>query len=527
MREKTLQHYINKKHVRYMPESIQTELAALVPRCAGDAAERMYWVLFGLEDYPTCKGCHTLLTSFHWEPYLKPIQRDITGQKQGYRPYCGRECAYTHGTKKESYKKTCIERYGVSHPMKTERVIAKIKATNIDRHGEESPMRWTGKKFLDAINTKYGTSTVRHIPGVHETIIESQAEATTKALPSRIANLEKLFDAKCLTDLASLGKIYRVYDHVFRWRHTCGREYESVVSERGIRRCPSCSSGTSKGEQEVFDFVYSLDSSAVQRTKSVIPPREIDIWIPEKKIAIEFDGTYWHSAKFEGRKMCLDKLESCEALGIQLITLQEHLWVNKPEVVKNRLSSILKSTTKIGARKTEVKEIHRSLAAKFLEKSHLQASAGASIFLGLFLKEELVSVATFGKPRWAHGCSWELIRMASKPGITIQGGASKLMTYFRKNRSGSLISYADRCWSQGNVYRQLGFRFSHNAPPSYWWVHHELGTYARYQTQKKKLPRLLGDLKKEFAIELSEEDNMRMAGFLQLFDRGNSVWILD
>lgn len=527
MTSKTLQYFLEKKHVRYMPPPVKEELFALVPNCKGDAAEALFWVLNNISDYPSCEGCGEKLSSFHWEPFLKPQLRKDPNVKQGYRPFCGKSCAYKFGSKTENFKKTCVSRYGVDHPMKIPETVFKIKATNIDRYGEPHPMKWTGEKFLSAMRERYGTTVVRHIPHVHNSIIETIAQKTTEFLPERIEKIEEQFDVECLTDISKLGKIYRVYEIEFLWRHSCGREYESGISERGIRRCPSCSSGTNAGEQEVADFIRGLGWEVVQRTKSVIAPRELDIWVPEANIAIEFDGTYWHSAKFQDKNKCLEKLEACDAKGIQLITLQEHLWVNKPNAVKNRLMSIFfKNPLRIAGRQTKVKRISSDEAKVFLATNHLQGSARSTVQYGLFLGDELVSVATFAKPRWAKKFDWELIRMASKPGVTVQGGASKLISAFRKEHSGSLISYADRCWSTGNVYRQVGFEFSHYTSPSYWWIHHHLGTYARYQTQKKKLPKLLGDLCKKFYPELSEDDNMRMAGFLPLYDRGNSVWVL-
>ena len=296
-----------------MPDNIKLELAARVPNCTGEAAEMMFWVLNDLKDYPSCKACDTKLSSYHWEPFLKTMLRTNPDQKQGYRPYCGRECSYKYGTKPENYKKTCIDRYGVAHPMKTEEVIAKIKATNIDKHGEQFPNRWTGEKFLSTIQDKYGTETVRYIPGVSQKTALSKQEQTQKLLPRKIKEIEKLFEVECISDIDELRiNATNIRDVDIEWQHSCGRRWFSTISERGIRRCPTCSSGTSRGEHEVAKFIESLGHTVVQRDRSVIAPRELDIWIPEKKIAIEFDGTYWHSAKFEDRQKSMQKVELCQ-----------------------------------------------------------------------------------------------------------------------------------------------------------------------------------------------------------------------
>lgn len=522
---KTLQHYIEKRHVRYMPDTIKAELAALVPACRGDAAEQLFWVLHGLSAYPSCAGCGAELSSRHWKPFLKEEHRTDPGVTQGYTPFCGRSCAYTHGTKQESYRQTSLQRYGVTHPMKHESVVAKLKATNIDRHGDSNPMRWTGAKFLELMQQRHGTSVVRNINGVHEKIAANKLEQTRQLLPQKIAEMEKLFEVQCLSKVEELS-FSRVDDVELTWQHRCGRSWQSPISFRGIRSCPSCSSGTSRGEQELAKFIETQGLEVQLHRRDIIAPRELDIYVPALGLALEFDGTYWHNAKFETRERCLDKLERCEKQGLRLITVQEHLWVAKRELVESRLLSIFGTSRRLGARGCKVVELDTAVTKPFLEAHHLQGSARSTVRLGLLHRDELVAVATFGKPRWSSAAEWELIRLASKQGVTVQGGASKLIKAFRAQHSGTLISYADRCWSTGNVYRQLGFTFSHNTTPSYWWVHHTLGAWSRYQTQKSKLPRLLGDLKKTFYPELSEEDNMRMAGFLPLYDRGNSAWLL-
>lgn len=525
MEVKTLEDYIEKRHVRYMSDNLKKELEEKAKGCVnGVPAEHMFWVLNKITEYPKCEGCNVSLSSKNWKPFLKPEQRTNLDKSQGYMKYCGQACAYKYGSKQENYKKSCIEKYGVDHPMKDFDILAKRKATNIDRYGDENPNRWTGEKFLALMEEKHGTRTVRHIDGVHDKIKETNSEKTKDLVLMKIKELELLFDAKCLTKLPD--KINRVDDVLFDWKHSCGREWSSYISFRGIRSCPACSSGTSKGEQEIAQFVSDLGIKIEQRTKSIISPRELDIFIPDRNLAIEFDGTYWHNAKFEDRNKCLTKLDMCNEKQINLLTIQEHLWVNKPDLVKSRLKSILGFSDKIAARKTNIKNVDLLEAQKFLKENHLQGYARSSIRLGLYYEEELVMLVTFAKPRWAKKHDWELIRMASKASITIQGGASKLIQHFRKNNEGSIISYADRCWSQGNVYKQINFEFSHATSPSYWWIHHSLGSYARYQTQKSKLPRLLADINKEFFPELSEEDNMRMAGFLPLFDRGNLVFVM-
>jgi len=78
---------------------------------------------------------------------------------------------------------------------------------------------------------------------------------------------------------------------------------------------------------------------------------------------------------------------------------------------------------------------------------------------------------TFGKCRFDKKHEWEMLRFCSKLGYHVIGGASKLLKFFeREYRPKSLVSYADRRWSQGKLYKTLGFKLDHVSPPDYWYV---------------------------------------------------------
>lgn len=514
-----------------MPEEASVELKVLTPRCdvESDNPERLFWMINNLQEYPKCRACSKSLSSFHWEPFLKPELRDplFKDRKSGYRPFCSRVCAYNfEGLKKAKYTGTVQARFGVDHPMKNPEVILKVKRTNVAKYGVQWPNAWNTQQFAEHVYAKHGVFEVRSIPGVSEKIASTKLEQSLDSFPGLVQKIQEEFLVQCLSDI-SLGDESRIDNVLLKWKHECGKVYESVIKYKGIKVCPDCFINRSKGEQDIGNFIESLGFEVIKNDRSILKPKEIDIFIPSLKIGIEFDGTYWHSAQFEDRKKCVQKLDQCELQGIRLITIQEGYWARKPEIVKSRLKSILGFNERIFARQCKIKEIHTDKSAKFLNENHLQGAAKAKFHFGLFYKDELVSVCSFNKPRWSSIAEYELIRFATKLELTVVGGASKLMKAFRSKNPGTIISYADRCWSTGNVYKELGFRFLNKTEPSYWWVSEKAGIYSRYQTQKSKLNKLLKSIDKPFMEMLSESDNMKMAGFLQVFDRGNSVWILE
>jgi hypothetical protein len=257
--------------------------------------------------------------------------------------------------------------------------------------------------------------------------------------------------------------------------------------------------------------------------KRIISPLELDVYIPEKKLAIEFDGLYWHSEESgKDKKYHLNKTELCEKQGIQLIHIFEDEWLMKHDIIKSRLKNLLGIYDKtIYARKCEIKKVDSKLSKEFQEENHIQGSVNAKIHLGLFYKNELISLITFGKCRFDKKHEWELLRFCNKLGYHVPGSASKLLKYFEKNyKPKSLVSYADRRWSIGKVYKKLGFKFLHNSNPNYWYFNKNRKRFSRINFQKYKLKNLL----ENFDENKTEVENMKANGYNRIFDCGNMVF---
>lgn len=286
--------------------------------------------------------------------------------------------------------------------------------------------------------------------------------------------------------------------------------------------CPSCSVHSSAIEIKLLDELKKIPNISITHQHKV---GKIDIVINEK-IGIEVNGMYWHSTKQKNDKEYhLKKTVLAANNGIQIIHLNEQeLNVNFEKCFSLILSKLNIFSDVLYARKCHIKLVSFIEAKQFLEDNHMQGGRSiGSVRYGLFNDEKLISIMTFGKPRFGSNTEWELIRYCTKINTKIIGGASRLLQYFKKNNKGSIISYANRRWSDGNLYNILGFSLSHISVPSYEWVSTK-HTYSRYQTQKHKLYGLLGD---RFDKSKTEIENMDSAGFYQIFDCGNLVFILD
>lgn len=152
--------------------------------------------------------------------------------------------------------------------------------------------------------------------------------------------------------------------------------------------------------------------------------------------------------------------------------------------------------------------------------NHLQGACPATVCVGLYHMGDLVMVATFGKPRFNKDYQWELLRLCSVLNTTVVGGASKLLKHFMRDHTGSILSYANRRWSDGKVYEQLGFTLVRETEPSYVWFD-GVRVWSRYQCQKSKLHKLLGD---KYDPAKSERENMIACGYTRVWDCGNLVY---
>lgn len=292
--------------------------------------------------------------------------------------------------------------------------------------------------------------------------------------------------------------------------------------------CIKCSnSGPSKGEQAMYDFVSSF-TDVQQSNRKVLDGKELDIYVKNKNLAIEFDGLYYHSDKFRKSSYHLDKTSQCESKGIQLIHVFEDEWKYKQNIVKSRLKNILGITDKrIFARKCVVKEISTKDKSEFLDTNHIQGKVGSKVNLGLYFEGELVSLMTFGKLRKNLGQThrdghWELLRFCNKLDITVVGGAGKLLKHFENNFEViELISYADRRWSQGNLYTKLNFELASTSSPNYFYTKGKgaLGREARFKYRKDIL------VSQGFDKDKTEKEIMKERGYFRIYDCGTLKYV--
>lgn len=315
----------------------------------------------------------------------------------------------------------------------------------------------------------------------------------------------------------------------------CGTEFETTYNafSTANRRCPECAkrSINSSEEKTLLNFIKSIYHGEIIQNYRVegFNSYELDIFIPELNVGIEYDGIYWHSSEFKNKKYHLDKTAFYRRRGIRVVHVFSDEWNDKRSIVESKIMNILKvSQNKIYARQCSVVEISYYEKERFLESYHIQGNDKARYYLALKYRDEIVAVMTLCKLRVALGNKnagedvYELSRFATSTNVV--GGFSKLLKHIT-NEYGikSLVTYADLRYSDldSNVYIRNGFKLDHVSQPNYFYIKNgkRIHRFNFMKSRLKKLfPEIYSDSKTE--IQITEE-----AGYRRIYDCGNAVFI--
>ncbi|MBD3408198.1 MAG: hypothetical protein GF411_18900 [Candidatus Lokiarchaeota archaeon] len=315
--------------------------------------------------------------------------------------------------------------------------------------------------------------------------------------------------------------IYESYDSLANMKCPTHGMFWQVPRYHILNRngCQLCSGGHL--QNEVYEFVNELSRSKMN-DRSAIYPYELDILVLDCNLAIEVNGIYWHSYDHvettQERQRHVFKLDRCNELGIRLIQISEDEWRNNQHVVKSIIKSKLNMTDRIYARKCDIMEVGIGTYRKFMASNHLQGYKYSHFICGLYYNDELLAVMSFNKH---NKYGWEITRFANKIGKTVIGGASRLFKHFIKRCNPELVlSYANRRYSNGDLYYHLGFDLDGITRPNYCYVKQNR-VYSRIQFQKHKLK----DKLEHFDEHVTEAENMFLNGYRRLWDAGNLRFI--
>jgi very-short-patch-repair endonuclease len=282
----------------------------------------------------------------------------------------------------------------------------------------------------------------------------------------------------------------------------------------------------SKIERQLVSYIRSLGVEPIQRDRTVLSGKELDIVIPSAKLAIELDGLFYHATGTPVNKVSKnhqEKQELCASAGYTLLRFVDVGETSNPirlEIIKSIIASkIGRANQKLYARQCQLVTVESNDARMFFEQNHMSGFAAASIYIGLVFGGELVQCMSFAKPRFDKSADWEIIRSATKTNTNVVGGMSKIFKRFLSITTGNVMTYANLRFGSGAAYEKIGFEYSHNTNPGYFYTDLKK-TYSRQMFQKGNIQSLCP----EYDPTKSEGENALTNGFFRYNDCGNAVF---
>lgn len=517
--------------------------------------EIIYLFINGINNSPIC---------------LNPNCNKLTKFKNrtlGYNNYCSNKCIGSDpniikqkeekslkkwGTKtpaeskviKDKLLKTNNEKYGHNSPMSNKKIQEKFKKTLLKNWGVENPnhseelIKKRVKSFKANIDSykesykktsleRYGTEHPWQNKEIHKKCILKSSVTKNENLYKSV--MDKIYSSNDMdfVDINYDSRIITLYCENCQDNFKIHREYLHIRTKENNLICTNCNpmnDGMSGMEKSVKLYIKNIyEGEIIENDRKVLDGKELDIYLPQENLAIEFNGLYWHSELNKYKKYHYDKTKKCLQKNVNLIHIWEDDWILKNDIIKSILINKIKKTPKtIYGRKCIIKEVNIKDSKEFLDKNHIQGSCNSDKKIGLYYNNTLVSIMCFSVPRGykKEDKVFELIRFCNKLQTNIIGGASKLFKYFLNNfMVKEVISFSDNCIFDGTLYKKLGFELQNNIPISYTWV---IGHVRNHKSRFKKSNLIT----KGYDENKSEKEIMyEDVGAFRVWDSGKKKWI--
>lgn len=480
------------------------------------------------DHYAACQVCGKEFKILHMDSIPATCSEEC---KQKYtistvRQKYGVDYVFQDKKFKENAIKSNLIKYGVDNPAKSDEIKDKVKQSFMNNYGVIHPRQL--KEVVDkqkrTLEERYGTPYAR------------MTDSSKYAAYHNFHSDPAMFIHENFSQNPTIQQIMNL----------CGVNYTTVVHIIHSAKCENIVKwSTYSLEEEVKAFIQSIsDTTIIMHDRLLIHPYEVDMYLPEFKLAIECDPTATHNSSIEDpwggppKDRCYHQMKSkrCQEQGVQLIHVFGYEWKYKQDIIKSILRNRLKCNEFIYyARKLVLDDNVPYLeSAQFLNQNHRQGNCvSANVRLGLRDScGELLALMTFGKLRnsiskSSDSCNddMELFRFCTKLNTSVVGGCSKLFKYYVRNFPfHSIVSYSDFARTSGSVYSKLGFEPEHLSSPGYMWVQITTDKYlSRVSCQKQNISKLFPD--KNLDLTKTEGEIMTSLNYVKVYDSGSFKWI--
>lgn len=457
--------------------------------------------------------------------------------------FCGTECKTLHT------RITNHERYGYANTANAwnrEATVEELEAAH-NLRTEATRKSWSESKdaILEKRNQtnleKFGVSNTFNLPksvsARKATVLAKYKTNSVRIAGILIKNDLKDYDAFCdlVINYIEAQEVNPFSVKVKDWLKDQFEVTYEVINDvlRHTQREDLMRKFKSSQEKEINKFLLSVLSKSqikVNTRPKFMLGKELDFYIPDHNLAIEFHGLAHHSERdpFQSKtipqikKQHEDKYLSCKKEGVKLVQIFEDEWTQKPEILKSMILNRLGLTKKrIHARKGTVIEVDPRSSRTFFEDNHVSGSTNAVKTFGLLDADSNLVCCLSLRKTWnkAYGERLEIARFASKLNTSVVGGFQRLLkrvtAYTKKEGLTGLLTYADCRFGSGLVYHKSGFNHVRKTKPNYFY---EKGGIRENRFKHRKSKVLIGS---------TEREQQNLLGWYAIYDAGNEVYLLD
>ena len=282
--------------------------------------------------------------------------------------------------------------------------------------------------------------------------------------------------------------------------------YRTIMSLKDSPICRDCNPFTfsSKGEKEVLEYVKENHcGTVIHCDREQISPLELDVYVPDLKLGIEYNGTYFHSEKHCSFERHRKKFLACQKEGIRLFAIYEDEWNDKREIVQSMILSRIGLTTKLNARCLSIIQVSGEHVKDFFNENHIDGHARCKVAFCLIDSDcRIISALSLRKPfHKSLNNKLEVARFATLKNHQCRGALGKLtkvaVSYAIENKIDGLITYVDERVGVGESYQKVGWNCINNGSENFFWLLKNGKRVNRFQVRAQK-----GKSEKEVAQEI-------------------------
>lgn len=424
---------------------------------------------------------------------------------------------------RERTLETNLERYGHRYPTQNEEVKKRIAETNLQRYGAS---RWwscaAGRAALEQIHlAKRGVINPSEDPAVIDKI--------------RRTNLDRYgvphlnyhgMDAAAISALTD--------PDTFR-SSVAGLTVKKAANKLGVNESTIYRISRDLGCRDIMDLRHNSYESKITdlldvigiryetHDRKIIAPNELDIYIPDHRLAVEVGSIYWHGEKFGRRPdYHLNKWQACRSVGVRLFQWFDDDLDRCWHLTSSRLMRALGIRSQvIGARKVHIGTCSADEERSFLDTWHAKGHTNArDHVIAARYDDQIVAIMSIKN----NGSGVIIERWATDVTRSWPGLFSRCLAWWTKqvNFTGSISSWCDNRLGDGGVYRAAGFNQQKISKPGYWYFK-DRGLENRQRYQKHRLKKLF-DLSDE-DLRSSEFEIMKSQGYDRIWDAGHTLWM--